>query len=701
MLARSRLSQTLLASLLLIADSPATLAKKTPVRGLSNCGVCENAKMSIPLTGPACAPKPYGPQVSCCLSDEPQGEFSSTNLNVVQRAADVFAWQALIALNWPARGRGIADQARQLADAGPRVWETWKSAEEIFLPMGAAPARWNRQELAPAQCGGVNNRALFHTQKVDDIVDQLVQSERSDPHLPANLTDQAGHLIRYETRFNQVAFDYIVQNKFYDSTAQSQAKAISFPAGSMIVKAAWRQLEPTSPSNFITTSVCLCDARAAKCEPKAQLMGLVGLHIMIKTTRSPNWIWSSFEQVDNIAGESAGPASFSNAKCDDNQCPPNRQRQAGSPNQLVRLNPILASDPICDSSHRLESVDNLARLNGEVRHALATVNTPLAFYQLIGTQVAKPGQTKPSRALPSRVNLANTTMESFVQDNASCMGCHARARSSDSEHFVAADYSFSLNNAFPTPPILFAPEPSARDAAEVRRGYQLATETFERLPKNVGAKLHCTSCHLRGGAASSAAAWVGVVDKYQYPKTDAIFAVINRCFEHSMNGQALCADKASCVTNQAMQDLLKYLSWLNQNWKAAHSPTDQPPSGVPAIAASKADGKHGAQLFAQHCAVCHGRQGGGRYPDNLYFRPALSGLFSYDACSPMATPATLAAFIQSNMPLGSGGLLSAEDAWDLESHIDGQCRPGKKTDANGQSCPDSPSCGATPAPSAR
>ena len=37
---------------------------------------------------------------------------------------------------------------------------------------------------------------------------------------------------------------------------------------------------------------------AEKCTQRT--MGLVGLHIVSKTPARPQWIWSTFEQVDNV-----------------------------------------------------------------------------------------------------------------------------------------------------------------------------------------------------------------------------------------------------------------------------------------------------------------------------------------------------------------------------------------------------------------
>ena len=59
---------------------------------------------------------------------------------------DAYSWQTFIALNWPAASgsRGVPDTAKNHCDrTAPRVWETWKSVEEAFVPGGIAPAAWN------------------------------------------------------------------------------------------------------------------------------------------------------------------------------------------------------------------------------------------------------------------------------------------------------------------------------------------------------------------------------------------------------------------------------------------------------------------------------------------------------------------------------------------------------------------------------
>ena len=64
------------------------------------------------------------------------------------------------------------------------------------------------------------------------------------------LIDQAGHLVRYEVRFNQDEFQYLAENGNYTYSGPKGGKKVFFPtnktgvtgAGLIEVKAVWREL---------------------------------------------------------------------------------------------------------------------------------------------------------------------------------------------------------------------------------------------------------------------------------------------------------------------------------------------------------------------------------------------------------------------------------------------------------------------------
>jgi len=113
-----------------------------------------------------------------------------------------------------------------------------------------------------------------------------------------------------------------------------------------------------------------------------------------------------------------------------------------------------------------------------------------------------------------------------------------------------------------------------------------------------------------------------------------------------------------------------------------NSPKCTPARGFPSLTQTNVIGNpiNGQTTFQQKCAFCHNSEGQGRYASNTYFRPALWGNKSYPSQAGMGKPETLARFIRWNMPYGSGGLLTDQEAQDIACYIDSQPRPGKTSD---------------------
>lgn len=680
---------------------------------------CDHPSGAIPLTGKSCDKQLAAPQVSCLIPNEVQGGLAQPNLNTVQRAADIFSWQQFIALNWPAAegSRGEPAAGLPVTAPGPRVWETWQEGFEVYLPEGRKPADWNEAEHFPLGCDGAG-KWLMRSAKVSDVVDQTLQALPTDATLPAELKDQRGRLLRYEIRLNRPLFDYIVEHKLYNGTQQAKASVIDFPVGSQLVKAAWRELDGDDIPYFLATDACVCEDTGngipGQCEVKK--MGLAGFHIMTKTAAAPQWIWSTFEQVDNVIRTHPEVAPLNDPTCPAGRCPSNRQTADGIPSQLSRVIPVPDQDPDCGQPN--QAVDNIAVLNQDVQNAKQLKDSFLRYYQLIGTQWPLHGRKEAVKTafevLPEL--LANTTMESFSQNTSSCMGCHAMSRSLNPHRYVSGDFSFTLNNAKPQPKgarcvdveasgscsdAILGPLPVApRDAWErkhwkkIQLGYQVTTRTYELAgPKYVGNRLHCESCHLNAGGNPDAAWWVDM-DRY-YPTPTSLQHRINGCFERSMNGYPLCSTEQgpeACNANPIMIGLTTYMAWLTREYRAKH-PDGKPARGYPTFTARNGDSASGRRIYTQKCAFCHNNDGQGRYASHTYFRPALWGPDSFNACAGMSRPETAAAFLHANMPYTSGGMLTRSEADDLAAYIDDQCRPGKGgVGPNGGVCRLAPGC---------
>ncbi|MDH5558909.1 MAG: hypothetical protein OEZ03_16285, partial [Alphaproteobacteria bacterium] len=169
---------------------------------------------------------------------------------------------------------------------------------------------------------------------------------------------------------------------------------------------------------------------------EAGTAGLVGIHIIVKAPGFPQWIWSTFEQVDNVTANGEIPSSYNNPNCQGPYCLPSNQSplQSGqpfaSPNQATRLTP-LHSEAI--------------KVNALYRQALK--DTPFQYYQLVTTQYPlNPRDPGNPLGTPEPNVAANVTMETYIQDTSSCMACHSTARVPGGT-LAKTDFSFLLLHA--------------------------------------------------------------------------------------------------------------------------------------------------------------------------------------------------------------------------------------------------------------
>jgi cytochrome c len=217
--------------------------------------------------------------------------------------------------------------------------------------------------------------------------------------------------------------------------------------------------------------------------------------------------------------------------------------------------------------------------------------------------------------------------------------------------------------------------------AEVMRGYELATNTYEQLPENAPVdRLHCSSCHIHAGGNPQSAWWVGLRDRY--PTNADLQARINQCLESSMNGVALCTPAAEgntgdCEANPEMAALLTYMTWLDQQWAAQGLETPAP-QGYPQIAQLTGDVARGDALFEPKCGICHGVAGQGQTAQGEYAFPPLQSVHTFNASVDLdRNQEALAQFIKWNMPYNVPGTLSDQQAWDLAAYLESQPRPSE------------------------
>ena len=223
-----------------------------------------------------------------------------------------------------------------------------------------------------------------------------------------------------------------------------------------------------------------------------------------------------------------------------------------------------------------------------------------------------------------------------------------------------------------TPPSLDA-MPTGDFGDVVRLGHDIFTQTQVYAKDYVGNGLNCVNCHLEDGRKAGSAPLWGAYVKYpayreKNHKVNSYEERLAGCFQFSMNGKAPAFDSKEMVA------LVTYSYWLAQG---APTGSKLAGAGYPQLdkPAQEADATRGATVFAQNCAICHGADGQGTRVNGKYAFPPLWGAESYNKGAGMYRVNTAAEFIKANMPLGKGGSLSNQDAWDVAQFINSHERP--------------------------
>ncbi|TAL83801.1 MAG: c-type cytochrome [Beijerinckiaceae bacterium] len=207
----------------------------------------------------------------------------------------------------------------------------------------------------------------------------------------------------------------------------------------------------------------------------------------------------------------------------------------------------------------------------------------------------------------------------------------------------------------------------------VRLGEAIFTDTQHYAPGFVGNSLQCANCHIdRGRLANASPLWAAYVVYPAYRSknkhVNTFEERLQGCFRFSMNGKAPPAGDKVLV---ALQTYAYFLA------KGAPTGVSLPGRGYPRLKKpAKLDYAHGQEVYASHCAVCHGAEGQGQFSaqgDTVF--PPLWGAHSYNWGAGMHSISTAAAFIKANMPLGEAGTLSDQDSWDVATYIDSHDRP--------------------------
>jgi thiosulfate dehydrogenase len=233
----------------------------------------------------------------------------------------------------------------------------------------------------------------------------------------------------------------------------------------------------------------------------------------------------------------------------------------------------------------------------------------------------------------------------------------------------------SLNLAKPvhfTPPAADS-IPNDEFGKVVRKGKQIFVNTQENARQYVGNSLNCVNCHLDAGRKGNASPLWGAFVAYPAYRSknkhvNTFAERLQGCFRYSMNGKVPPAGDETLVA------LETYAYWLSTGAPVRQKLDGR---GYPALAkpASAPDYARGQKVYTQNCALCHGANGEGQESGGKMAFPPLWGPKSFNWGAGMHDIKNAASFIKANMPLGLGGTLSEQEAWDVATFMNSQERP--------------------------
>lgn len=397
---------------------------------------------------------------------------------------DVFSWQTFIALNWPSDSSGNPQGGSLTSSGAPRVWEHYTDPAVIF-------GHSNPSLVFQLEQAGRNGQKFFYMDAKAPLPllpnNTIDMSELSHNKLKGFLEADGHPLIDrnlnfalYEIKINPVETLFIKSNGLstlqgiYDYATRSSVSSIDLPAsdsatgnaGSMEIKASWRILIPALGDDttryYCRRATIYIDSMHTRNRQPLLLtnvqVGLVGMHIIRKTAKvSANEIWTTFEHIDNTpddaqqAQQSDRQWSFYKPAC--LNCTPNNVPDtiAGDGGRYIwettmpyaRQYAVQAPGQQLDDSFGTQVVRTypIYKYTDMVNQLWQTKLKGMVWanYRLIGTQW-KQSEVTSSPTAPNF--LANTTLETYIQADASCISCHNQANIIYKNDTIGTDLSF-------------------------------------------------------------------------------------------------------------------------------------------------------------------------------------------------------------------------------------------------------------------
>jgi hypothetical protein len=440
-------------------------------------------------------------RLPCTENVNTRGLVDGDALANLQRGFDFYSWLTFLALNAPADGTPI-DKSKPDT---PTKWEqasNFKQLLDVMLPGGQA-SKWEDKKIIPPEC-----RAQFDASNGKVMVIEMIEESFNEPFKTGALIDQQGNYAIFDILMNKSMFDYIQQNNLQSRAGQQSASngrlRVDFPAGAnatpsnpngdagaVMIKVSWKILDlPNEKPNFHTVDALVLMPRhpneTAKPPCLRKTLGLVGFHVGHKTVGRRQWIWTSFEHVNNVpeqqevdSRQTRPSYNFYNPACDTTKCPVNQTPP--TPWDPTYQNGLKFHDKAFRSqiTRVIPLTNEVKEMNGQFQKLVG--NTVWKNYMLLSTQwpsdfncarladSSTPPPPAPAtdfkkepdmNCAPAPTYLANSTLETYSQGteplaSSSCMACHGNAVSQQvrppdvkpEDFFNQSDFTFMLEKA--------------------------------------------------------------------------------------------------------------------------------------------------------------------------------------------------------------------------------------------------------------
>ena len=268
------------------------------------------------------------------------------------------------------------------------------------------------------------------------------------------LVDQNGRSAYYTTHMDPIYFAF-TQKYFGPKNYQKADPTTDYPIAATVLKTSWRIVQPGEDTSKFYTTPAKIDLLESDGHGKLKATGktadvtvaLVGVHVVGVIKDHPEFVWATFEQVDNAPDL---PAAMDPHSPDPVSAQSYTFYKGGTPadasNFLPKTMTIDATtqviSPVTNVFQQFPDggatpqadVDAIKSVNAAFQAKIPAekdkINPVFANYRLTGATWLLPGTLKPgdgqmdSEAIGS-IDLDNATMETFVQaDGTNCFTCH-------------------------------------------------------------------------------------------------------------------------------------------------------------------------------------------------------------------------------------------------------------------------------------